>query len=756
MVGERATPQPSAARPTLTIVDLAEARVVARIPGGDDWGIGPARKVLVVRVPVGEQTVLRAYTLATGRPIGEFTSPLANFVPAPLMYRESLSSWIAPDDRRMAVRLLKGPYQRQEMRLVLWSFEDSRTTPIPIDGNWEPNSIPERWMYFDGDGTRLLISGSQKTGPNASRPVVELWDLGGPRRLMTTLDAAPKLTLGVPKLLYHPGQQAFATVHEQNPEGIGAILWDVATGKVIGRYKGYQAGLSEDGAYLEVKDGGSSNLVSLRTHEVRAFPKLQFHMVFGVPERRTAVTSPAVVVQRRGGPSLFDLTLTDVETGRTRAVLHNQWALAGAFTPDGRRLATVMRGEPSALNIWEVETGKLIRSVPLRNAVYRSVQRGMTTERLNVADVQFAPDGRRLSFNLNDRFRVLDVESGRLVAIDRPGHRAAIRALDVSPDGALVASAGDDAAVCLWEAASGRFVAMLEEEAEAIAAVAFSPDGTRLAARTATGRVRLWTLERTAAGGRIGVVAAPARDTTSLGPAAGATATSGPVFVDEGRLVAFGSGDGTIALRDATNGRSDRVLKPESGRAAVTALAAGRDGTRLASGDADGVVRLWDLSTQDPPARFATEQGAIRAVALARDMLAAAGGAVELWDVGRGRAPGRAGGRRRCSCPGGLRGREVAGLGRRSQARAPRPRRAPPPHGRDRIGMVTPNRTSISLRGCHRSAPGCSDRTLPSSETMSVSIRSSVRNNSSNGSVPRVDRSGKRAPARTRRRAGPA
>jgi len=480
------------------------------------------------------------------------------------------------------------------------------------------------------------------TGPDASRYVVELWDLAGPRRLMSTADQALQPTWGSLNLLFDPRQEAFATFHNpsRNPEGIGAIRWETATGKALGRYKGSFLGKSlGSGEYFQLEDKDKSSVISLKTGEARAIPGHYFPIFyFGVPGRCTAVSNGNAGV-------IAGVILTDPETGRTRAVLPGQEVLPGAFTPDGMRLATYTgqgQGTP-ALSVWEVETGKLLRSIPLHCAFDRMPAQqvpGQGEPGVNlvmpITYVHFSPDGRRLSFNINDRFRVLDIESGRLVAIDRPGHRAAIRAVDISPDATLVASAGDDAAVCLWEAATGRFVAMLEEETEPIAAVAFSPDGGNLAARAAAGRVRMWRLERAQAGDPITVVATPAWDTTSVGAAAGAPATSGPVFLSQGRLVAFGAGDGTISLRDTASGRVERTLKPDSGQAAVTALCVRADGERLASADAQGVIRLWDLSAQTPPTRLVTDQGVIRAVAYAGNILAVAGGSLELRDADTG------------------------------------------------------------------------------------------------------------------------
>ncbi len=102
-----------------------------------------------------------------------------------------------------------------------------------------------------------------------SRPVIELWDLTGPKRLMSTADTAPELDFLPPRPLFNPGQRAFATFHDpqKNPDGIGAIVWETATGKIIGRYKGSAPRQTQDGDYFQLDDKAKGSVISLKTGE---------------------------------------------------------------------------------------------------------------------------------------------------------------------------------------------------------------------------------------------------------------------------------------------------------------------------------------------------------------------------------------------------------------------------------------------------------------------------------------------------------
>jgi hypothetical protein len=305
----------------------------------------------------------------------------------------------------------------------------------------------------------------------------------------------------------------------------------------------------------------------LAPHEIRRFQGHTGcgHAVAYAPDSRTALSGSCDNTAR----------LWDVETGRQLQCLQGfQSQVNGvAFAPDGRQALTV--SNDGQVQLWDLLTGREVRRlIGHQGAVH---------------GVCFAPDGRTaLTAGEDHSVRQWDVQTGREVRRFE-GHTGAVLSVAVSADGRRALSGGKDNLVRLWDMATGKELRRFAGHTNKVTSVGFSPDGRRAA--SSSGRtvrnenlvpvdsaVRLWDVET----GR------------ELRRLVGHTdAVACVAFSPEGRRLLSGGADNSLRLWDVESGRE--LLRLDGHDKWVFSVAFSPDGRRALSGGADQTVRLWDL-----------------------------------------------------------------------------------------------------------------------------------------------------------------
>jgi RNA polymerase sigma factor (sigma-70 family) len=320
------------------------------------------------------------------------------------------------------------------------------------------------------------------------------------------------------------------------------------------------------------------------------------------------------------------LRLLEADTGKQVALLKGDASLSYfcvAFSHDSKLLAA--GGGRWAR--WNAGTGPV--QVNLFDVGTRKQVGKLTGHGDSILKVVYAPkDDLIATASADGTIRLWDGKTFKLRS-SILAHQGGLRGLAFSPDGSLLVSAGFNRILNLWGPAEGKLLGQLGSQADSIQEIAFAPDGRHLVSVGDRRIVNLWdvkerklldTLHEDSEAGKL-----PPLLTMAVSP--------------DGKLLATGTENGEVLLRDSTTGAVRQTLNAHED--AVTALVFSPDGKYLASGGPDRLVRVWEPRTGKPLRTLKGHTSWVYALAFSRDgrRLASAGydKAVRLWEPGTGK-----------------------------------------------------------------------------------------------------------------------
>ena len=479
---------------------------------------------------------------------------------------------------------------------------------------------PVYWISFTPDGSKIISAGNDNTvrfldsitgnelqrfptDPNstyfdysqdgrfalaADKNVLTLWDL----QKKTSSKVFDGQNQVIRTAVFSKDSKRFAASF--GDIGTTIRIWDTHTGQEIqsihcGRARVFDMDFSPDGTRLasisdELEKIGlqlwniDSGQLLREVYEYdfsKGFPALFFSDV------EFDVTGDYILTAHRDQARVWHTETLQIKT--TVPSAGQEGYGRAVFSPDGNAFMTMTMGLLNPIKIWDVVTGRCIRTLQIPSSA--------------ISCFAYSPDGARIAegdfdgvikvWNLADQQDIIEIEL--------PDAGAIPRLLSLNPDGTLLAFQGNKVGVegvgriiQIWDTTELKEIGILEGHTGFISETVFSPDGKSLASSSADSTIRIWNMESN-----------PPITTTILQDQTRVICVQ---YSPDGNSIVSGGADGIIKIwnpqsREIVRKLEDRCMTLDGQKCAINYLRFTPDGKQILSGGSDKKVRIWDFDT---------------------------------------------------------------------------------------------------------------------------------------------------------------
>lgn len=443
----------------------------------------------------------------------------------------------------------------------------------------------------------------------------------------------------------------FLSAYSMSPDGEhiatagsrGVWLWDLSSGGILGSYwisHGYEEAISAiafsgDGAKLFVAgsyydfdqriDVGVLDVWDSQTYEL-----LHTISVLGS-------TASTISVAADGSKALLgnydgSSVLWDVETEQVLEAFHadqtdssGYGSRAAVLSADGTKVLT---GGIHSARLWDAKTSLLLRT-------FESTLTTPAFGPVSPNSVAFSPDGSQVlgGFPAVDNvLRLWDATTGQLLRTFE-GSTDRLDAVAFSPDGARVFARSLDNTARLWDKSTGRVLQTFADVTSPASLTLFSPDGKNLLVAY-NASVRLLDTET--------------QQILRRYEGHSAKFLWSVAFSVDGSKVVTGGADGIVTLWDASSPpivpapREPFLGAFQVSTTFVRSVMFSPDGTEILTGGPDNAARLWNLTTGEQILAFVGHTDIVAAVAFSADgaqvLTGSLDGTAKLWRAADGQA----------------------------------------------------------------------------------------------------------------------